>query len=73
VVRGDRAVFFQFAAAAGVALAALALAVSGRWSAVAPFWVSSTTFLAARRLRCDCPHHSVGNLVASLARYINGC
>jgi MFS transporter, ACS family, tartrate transporter len=31
-----------------VALAAMALAVSGRWSAIAPFWGLSTTLISAR-------------------------
>ena len=58
---------------AGVALAALALAVSGRWSAVAPFWGLSTAFLSGTAAAgAIALINSVGNLGGFAGPYIMG-
>jgi ACS family tartrate transporter-like MFS transporter len=56
-----------------VALAALALAVSGRWSAVAPFWGLSTTFLSGTAAAGAIAFiNSVGNLGGFAGPYLMG-
>jgi ACS family tartrate transporter-like MFS transporter len=58
---------------AGVALIALALAVSGRWSAVAPFWGLSTAFLSGTAAAgAIALINSVGNLGGFAGPYIMG-
>jgi ACS family tartrate transporter-like MFS transporter len=58
---------------AGVALAALALSVSGRWSAVAPFWGLSTAFLSGTAAAgAIALINSVGNLGGFAGPYIMG-
>jgi ACS family tartrate transporter-like MFS transporter len=58
---------------AGVALAALALAVSGRWSAVAPFWGMSTAFLSGTAAAgAIALINSVGNWGGFAGPYIMG-
>jgi MFS transporter, ACS family, tartrate transporter len=58
---------------AGVALAALALSVSGRWSAVAPFWGLSTAFLSGPAAAgAIALINSVGNLGGFAGPYIMG-
>jgi ACS family tartrate transporter-like MFS transporter len=58
---------------AGVALGALALAVSGRWSAVAPFWGLSTAFLSGTAAAgAIALINSVGNLGGFAGPYIMG-
>jgi len=85
--RGERKLHFAAAvwwAAAGlffaslplpaiVSLAALALAVSGRWSAVAPFWGLSTAFLSGTAAAgAIALINSVGNLGGFAGPYIMG-
>jgi ACS family tartrate transporter-like MFS transporter len=56
-----------------VALAALALAVSGRWSAVAPFWGLSTAFLSGTAAAgAIALINSVGNLGGFAGPYLMG-
>jgi ACS family tartrate transporter-like MFS transporter len=56
-----------------VSLVALALAVSGRWSAIAPFWGLSTTFLSGRAAAgAIAMINSVGNLGGFAGPYIMG-
>jgi ACS family tartrate transporter-like MFS transporter len=58
---------------AGVALVALALAGSGRWSAVAPFWGLSTAFLSGTAAAgAIALINSVGNLGGFAGPYIMG-
>jgi ACS family tartrate transporter-like MFS transporter len=56
-----------------VALAALVLAVSGRWSAVAPFWGLSTAFLSGTAAAgAIALINSVGNLGGFAGPYLMG-
>jgi ACS family tartrate transporter-like MFS transporter len=56
-----------------VALVALALAVSGRWSAVAPFWGLSTAFLSGTAAAgAIALINSVGNLGGFVGPYLMG-
>ncbi len=56
-----------------VALAGLALAVSGRWSAVAPFWGHSTTFLRGRAAAAGIALiNSLGNLGGFAGPFLMG-
>ncbi len=56
-----------------VALVALSLAVSGRWSGVAPFWGLSTTFLSGRAAAgAIALVNSVGNLGGFVGPYLMG-
>jgi len=55
------------------ALAALALAVSGRWSTIAPFWGLSTTFLSGRAAAgAIALINAVGNLGGFAGPYLMG-
>jgi ACS family tartrate transporter-like MFS transporter len=54
-------------------LAALALAVSGRWSTIAPFWGLSTTFLSGRAAAgAIALINAVGNLGGFAGPYLMG-
>jgi ACS family tartrate transporter-like MFS transporter len=56
-----------------LALLALALAVSGRWSAVAPFWGLSTAFLSGTAAAgAIALINSVGNLGGFAGPYVMG-
>jgi MFS transporter, ACS family, tartrate transporter len=56
-----------------IALAALALAVSGRWSAIAPFWGLSTAFVSGRAAAAAIAViNSVGNLGGFAGPYLMG-
>ena len=57
----------------GIALVGLALAVSGRWSAIAPFWGLSTAFLTGRAAAAAIALiNSVGNLGGFAGPYLMG-
>jgi ACS family tartrate transporter-like MFS transporter len=57
----------------GIALLALSLAVSGRWSAVAPFWGLSTAFLSGTAAAgAIALINSVGNLGGFAGPYVMG-